>query len=150
MTYRKLNRLKRSLTLPVVQRAKELKVRLNLARPYLKDLSKNITKAAPEGEVKLCRAAKISWWKERWKTVAVADHVWRGSKCWRGVTIVVSSGFETGATLSQVDDCKILHLRLFQRGKLQVGEGHQLSASREYCEGAEGGGLRHISRHAGG
>ena len=78
VTYQKLNRLKRSLTLPVVQNAKVLRVRLYLARPYLKGLTKSITVSAPKGEVKLCRAAKIAWQKERWNITPVADHIRRG------------------------------------------------------------------------
>ena len=100
--------------------------------------------------MKLCRAAKITRQKERWKTVPEADHFWRGPECQRGVAIAEGSGFETEVVPSQADDCKILHPRLFQRGKLPVGERPQLSASREYCEDAEGGGLHHISRCTGG
>ena len=96
--------------------------------------------------MKLCRAAKVTWHKERWKTALVADCVQRGLECQRGITIVEGSGFETVAAPSQVDDRKILHPRSVLREKLQVGEGPQLSASREYCEGTEGGGLHHISR----
>ena len=65
--------------------------------------------------MKLCRAARITRRKERWKTVLVADHVQRGLECQRGVTIAEGSRFEAGATLSQVDDCKVLHPTSFLR-----------------------------------
>ena len=80
MTYQKLNRLRRSLTLPVVQSTKGLQVRFNLVRPYLKGLTKSSMLAAPEGEVKLYRAAKITR-KETCMTVPVADCIRRGSEC---------------------------------------------------------------------
>ena len=60
------------------------------------------------------------------------------------------SGVKLGVAPSQADDCKVLHHRSFLRERLQVGEGSLLSASREHREGAEGGGLCHVSSRTGG